>query len=99
MNWRALANQATIREAAEIIGVPFYTLRNAVRKGAVPHEREQIGKSSRIRLDLEDVEAWNITRRMGRPAIHEYSGAEAIAWERGILLASARRALQRGRAA
>lgn len=59
---RELANRATVREAADIIGVDVDMLHSAVSAGTVP----TIGVDRGRRLvDLEDVEAWKSIRESG----------------------------------
>lgn len=90
---RKRANTATPREAAEIIGVNFSTLTTAIHTGALPSRKV---KGRRV-VDLEDVEAWNLTRKLGRPTEFCEDPVE-MARRDGIKLESAQRRLQRRRA-
>ncbi len=59
------ANQATLKEAAEILGVSFSAVQFAAHRGTIPSYKEpkQNKTRRRIMVDLTDVEAWIETRR------------------------------------
>jgi excisionase family DNA binding protein len=82
MTPRELANQATVREAAEIVGVPLSTIKRAVSRGDISHHTARVimrGRHNGKRavwarvVDLSDVEAYfaprvTITGRLGEVA-------------------------------
>ncbi len=92
------ANKATIREASEILGVPYGTLQNAVRQGWLS-----------ARIEIRPVPIWGNQYRRARVRIVDLEEVEAryclpdpvitdpvqLARERGIKYRSAVRHLQR----
>jgi hypothetical protein len=87
MSLTAAANEATLTEAAEIVGVNRATLRTAAMVGHVPASI----RGGRYVVDLADVEAWNETRRVGRPPCYEDWEVEEVMQERGLSWDSARK--------
>lgn len=92
MNLREQANQASIAEAARIIGVTYESLHAAVRKGTVKASKKRVVVKKIVRVvDLEDVEAWNAARKRALESKDKYE----LARIRGIKVRSAERAIRR----
>lgn len=95
MNLREQANQATLAEAAKIVGVNAEAARKAIKRGVLRARRQAMRRSPGFRyvVDLEDVEVWKATRK---PAL-ESADKHELARIRGIQLRSAERAITRAR--
>lgn len=100
MTLRDQANQATIREAASIVGCNRNLLWTVIRRGVVPvvgKTRVPRAKKPAKLVDLADVEAWRDAIKQ-RPWYIDSCGDrsdEEIARMRGVKVASVRRARER----
>lgn len=73
----------TLREAADLIGVSRPTLFRAVQRGELPVQTETVGKTKKILVSREEVQAWACSRgaleqaEQGDEQPHEQVGEQA----------------------
>ena len=58
----------TLRDAADLVGVSRPTLFRAVQRGELPVKTEFSGKTKKILVSKEDVQAWACSREQGEQA-------------------------------
>lgn len=96
MNLTEQANQATLTEAVDMLGIAYETLRCALRRGAFSAAKlPAINKRGDVvpqwHVDLDEVEAWKTARKRALESKDKYE----LARIRGIKVRSAERAIRR----